>query len=128
GGVESAVELPELALRGGGPPGARGAGRVLAVDGHVPPFDTELAGLDVLLDELRLEVAAELGAEGAPVVGELDHDHGCVDGAHRQRVARLAPRQVSERADLVVAGAGAVLLGDRRRPRVAPGAAVAAGE
>ena len=106
GGVDGVVELPELALLGGGPPGLGGQGRGLADLGQVAPLDAQRALLHQLV-QLGLDILGELGAEGAGEVGVDDHDDRRVDFALGLAVGRVA-------VDLGVDELEGLLVGDRR--------------
>ena len=106
GGVDGVVELPELSLLGGGPPGLGGQGRGLADLGQVAPLDAQCALLHQLV-QLGLDILGELGAEGAGEVGVDDHDDRRVDLALGLAVGRVA-------VDLGVDELEGLLVGDRR--------------
>ena len=89
GGVDGVVELPELALLGGGPPGLSGQGRGLADLSQVTPFNAQRALLHQLV-QLGLDLLSELGAVGTGEVGVDDHDDRCVDLALGLAIGRVA--------------------------------------
>ncbi|SLD37221.1 Uncharacterised protein [Mycobacteroides abscessus subsp. massiliense] len=87
--IHSPVEFPEPALFSRCSTGLGRLHRLGAKDGEITPFDPQLPGVDIALDELWFGVPAELGAERAAVIRIDDQYDRRIDWSKCQRVMRV---------------------------------------
>lgn len=78
-GDEEAAHLPELVLVSGAACGLRGFGGVaVKFEGQIPGDEAQFSGVDPVLLEFVEGVTVESAAEGALIIGKLDHRQGRV--------------------------------------------------